>query len=434
MKMSSRSIRLNQEFAAKLGAIHCAALSIVGASVGVALTAKAFKAAYTPCLVQSVCRDELADCLDPAHGAWSTLLGLPVSLWMTSLFFVTAVLSFRIFRGRKSRGIAQRALSLVTLSSLLLIMALLAQSFVSTGAPCQLCAALGITAMLLVAGARLVEWYSRRTLGRLRLREHLAEILDMGFVLAVVFIVVSGVQSMTFHALRNFFSPQYGCVEVAPPWPQTQIKAGSPEPRVILSLFLDISCERSSREFQKLGATVLEDKFPVPVQLWVYHTPRHACDPTAFSAGYAKENEEALTHDACLAARAVECMEQVRPGTGFALLSGLFALREEGDTGERTFTVDRVVRRAEDLHLFADTTEPGALGSCIQNDPNVRERITSHQLFAAGEEYRVPTLAIHRAVNGAPDTGHGARWVQADTPISAVFRSVMELLNDDPQG
>ena len=75
--------------------------------------------------------------------------------------------------------------------------------------------------------------------------------------------------------------------------------------------------------------------------------------------------------------------------------------------------------------------QPPLLSLC---NPAIRERITSHQLFAAGEEYRVPTLAIHRAVNGAPDTGHGARWVQADTPISAVFRSVMELLNDDPQG
>jgi hypothetical protein len=61
------------------------------------------------------------------------------------------------------------------------------------------------------------------------------------------------------------------------------------------------------------------------------------------------------------------------------------------------------------------------LFQCINNDTGVLARITAHQKFAEGPGYKVPTVAVYRAVDGAPDPSEKPLFGDGDTPLDTIF-------------
>jgi hypothetical protein len=170
-----------------------------------------------------------------------------------------------------------------------------------------------------------------------------------------------------------------------------------------------------------LAMAVSGRKFSVPVQLWIYHTPRQACDLDAFPDGYRKADPGARNANACLAARAVECVEKLSEGQGFWLTGGLFALQEKPDPKTPLFTPEKIAERAADRGLEIDPDDPrNVLYDCIDNDTVVLDRITAHQRFAEDVKFQVPTVAVYRAIDGVPDLARGPLFAGAGTPTEVL--------------
>ncbi len=401
--------------------------SLLGVGIGAHLTVLKFKMIYTPCLSPTGgCQVGGLTCDAALESTLSSLLDLPISLWGSAFYLATAVLTASILIRRDSfGGTAVQILRLfaafgAAISGLLALYTALVLS-----SACPYCLSLYGVSALLLGAAWTLRWTSDMPTQRPRalLRERRADVVHCAFVAVLVFVCSAGVQSLGYHGMRLQVDAQYGCPALEDPLPRAAIKFGAQDPAAIIAIFLDMSCSACRREFRALAKAISGQQFSVPVQLWIYHTPRQACDPDAFPGGYRKAHDQARNADACLAARAVECMEKLREGEGFWLIGGLFTLQDLPDSATPMFTPERIGDRAADRGLDIDPDDPhNALYHCIDTDPAVLGRITAHQRFAEDDKFKVPTFAIYRATGGAPDPTRRPLFADADTPIEVVIR------------
>ena len=414
-----------RRFSAGMGMI----VSLVGVGVGVHLTRIKFVLSYTPCLSPyggcSLGSMSCGAALDPPL---SMLLGLPLSVWGSAFYLMTASLAAILVVRRDAFGGAVVSLLQALAAFAALVSAALAfYTVFALPSPCPFCVLLYAVSGLLLWTASIARRSNARSgegspCGAARC----TRMLDAAYVGLMVFVGAAGVQSMAYHGMRGRVDAQVGCA--APEsLPSAGIKVGVADPRVIIAVFLDMSCSVCRGEFKRLGKALIGAEFSAPVQLWIYHTPRQACDPDAFLDGYRKSADQARADNACLAARAVECMEKLQDGQGFALMGGLFALHDAREKDVPLFTAARIGERAVELGMDIDPDDAqNPLFQCIDTDAGVLARITSHQKYVEETEFRVPTVVIYRAIDGAPDLGHKPLFADARTPWDILDRYVAE--------
>lgn len=408
----------------------CALLGLLGAGLGASLTALKFRATYTPCLgAQGGCQVGELNCEDALASSWSILGGLPISAWGSAAYLCAVVLALGLLVRRNFLGgCAAALLRVVAIVVVLVSVAYAGYGYVTLKSPCPYCLSLyGIGALLLVSAElarRSVD--PRDQVGlRVALGHRRASLVDAVFRVGMLMTIATGVQSVAYHGLRHTVSAQDGCPEPTKPSPVATIRVGAKDPQAILAVYLDMSCGACKRKFRDLAAALRGDKFPAPVQLWIYHAPRQACDPAAFPAGFSRSDDRAREDNACLAARAAECMEKLQPGAGFRLIGGLFALHEDRRPGQPLFDAERVGNRAADLGMEIDPDDrDNPLYRCIDDDRAVLATITSHQRHVEALNLAVPTIAVHAVADGAIDPRRPAYWVFADTPFDALAKYV----------
>lgn len=411
-----------------VGALFCLFLSLMGAGIGAYLTVLKFRMSYTPCLSDAnSCRVGEMTCTDALSSSWSMLLNLPISLWGTAFYLMTGMLSVAVLR-RREDDVVSDLLLLCAVWSVLMTLILGGYTLLALESACPFCLSLYTISVLFLTGAVLAR--GPQSLRRIRtwtrsMRASPTRLSELSFYAALALIVAAGAQSMTYHGSRRFVSLQDGCPEPVDPLPVNTIKAGADEPKAILVMFIDLTCTVCLEEFKKLGKALQAGKFTAPVQLWVFHTPRQTCDPAAFPAGAAKSDDYARNNNACLAARAAECMEKLRPGSGFDYLGNLFALHLARVEDTPLFTAERVGNMAVELDLPIDPDEAdNILFDCIDHDTEILARITEHQKFAEKNNFKVPTLAVYRAKDGAPDLTGKPYWIPANSPLEGALEVV----------
>lgn len=412
----------------RIAAGFCLFLSVVGAAINGYLTVLKFRMRYTPCLTdEGSCKIGDMSCSDALSSSWSMMLNLPISVWGTALYVIMALLAAGIvWRKNFLGGVAPDVLLACAIWAVLCTLVLGSYTLLALEAACPFCMTLYAVSVLLLAGAQLARGPSglRRPRAWLaELRRRVSALGEAVFYAALAFICVAGVQSMTYHGMRNYADSQDGCPEPKLKLPTSSIRAGSDDPKAIVVIFIDMTCHRCQREFRKLGGALNAGEFPEPVQLWIIHTPRQTCDPSAFPAGKAKSDERARNDNACLAARAVECVEKLQPGAGFDYIARLFALHEGRLPDVALFTADRVAEVAAEAELEIDPDDAdNALFKCINTDTGVLERITEHQRYA--EDFKVPTIAVYRVKNGAPDLDSKPLYADGNTALAGLFSFV----------
>lgn len=401
--------------------VASAVLGLLGVGLGGYLTALKFRMSYTPCLADGCPPGELR-CEDALAAAWSTVGGLPISAWATAAYVGVAALAVGLLVRRPLLGgCAAALLWVLSLVIAAVSLAYAAYAFAIVRSPCPYCLSLYVVASLLVACAAVVRRSAdpRQQLGlRVALRHRPASLFEAAFRVAMLLTLVGGAQSVGYHGMRRAVTARDGCPEPPDPGPAAKIRLGPADAPVILAAYLDMSCTTCKRKFKQLAAAVRAGQFPWPVQLRIYHAPRQACDPAAFPAGYARADDRARDDNACLAARAAECMEKLEPDAGFRLLGGLFALHDDRQAGLPLFTAERVGSRAADLGLEIDPDDQdNPLLRCIDNDRGVLATITAHQRHADALDVAVPAIAVHAAKAGEIDPERPAYWVSGSAPL-----------------
>lgn len=421
----------------RIAAAFCLLLSVVGVGLSVHLTRIKFEMLYTPCLsAYGGCQIGGLSCDDALESPMSMFLELPISLWGAG-FYLTSMVAAGLALRRGAPGQVAALLLLCLASFAVLVSAVLGgYTAVALATACPFCLSLYVVSVLLLGGA-LLTWRapggSSLPLRDIR-REHLADILDGVFVLAMVLVLSTGGLSMTFHGGRNLVDGQDGCVQVEDALPNPSIRVGSEDPQAIIAIFLDFTCTKCRAEFKRLSQALREGKFPARVQMWVFHTPRHPCDLSAFPGGYDRTDDGARFDNACMAARAIECMESLKAGTGYALMGGLFALHDDREANTPLFTAERIGNKAVELEMEIDPDdEQNALVRCIDHDQEVLARVTEHQRYADRPGFSTPTLLIYHATAGVPDLARGHRVANASTSQATLMAYVAEQAAGSPR-
>ncbi len=421
----------------RLGAAFVLLVSLAGLGVSIYLTVLKFRMAYTPCLTaRGGCNIGGLTCEDALNSSWSMFLGLPISLWGAAFYLATAVAAAGLPRRAVSLGGAAPRLLMLLASMNVLVSVLLAiYAFGVLRSPCPYCISLYAVSALLLVAALVV----RRAHGRddgdspalVKMRQ--AALLDAAFVVAVVFVIAAGVQSVGYQFSRRLVDAQSGCPEPVKSLPPATIKAGSTTPKAIVAMFIDMTCSHCKAEFKIVLSALRDGQFPEPTQVWIYHTPRQACDPDAFPAGYAKSDDNVRFDNACLAARAAECMEKLQPGAGIELIGGMYALHDDREANVPLFTAERIGNQAVELEMQIDPDDPkNKLFRCIDEDKGVIAEITEHQRYAEGPKFKVPTVAVYHAVDGQPDMTRKPYYGDANTPLAILAEYISKQANPAP--
>ncbi|MFZ6182151.1 vitamin K epoxide reductase family protein [Nannocystis pusilla] len=403
--------------------VACALLGLLGAALGAYLTVLKFRMTYTPCLgPNGGCQIGEMRCEDALGATWSIVGGLPISAWGSATYVCVAVLAIgQLVRRGFLGGCAAPLQWALSLAVALVSLAYAAYALVILRSPCPFCLSLYVVALLLVLCAAAVRRAAdpREQFGlRVALRHRRASLIDAAFRLAMLLTIATGLQSLAYHGMRHAVSVRDGCPEQAEPLPAAPIRVGPADAPVILAAYLDMSCSACKRKFKQLAGALRNDRFPKPVQLRIYHAPRHACDPAAFPAGFARSDDRARDDNACLAARAAECMEKLQPGAGYRLIGGLFALHDDRQAGQPLFSAERVGNRAVALGMEIDPDDrDNPLFRCIDDDRGVLATITAHQRHAEALNLAVPAIAVHAALNGEIDPNRPPYWIFASTPF-----------------
>ncbi|PCC71959.1 Uncharacterized membrane protein [Nannocystis exedens] len=403
--------------------IACALLGLCGASLGASLTALKFRMVYTPCLgPNGGCQVGVMRCEDALSASWSIVGGLPISAWGSAAYLAVAVLAIgQLVRRGFLAGCAAALLGVLSLAVALVSLAYAVYAFAILRSPCPYCLSLYVVAALLLVSAAIVRRAAdpREQFGlRAALRHRRASFIDAAFRLGMLLTIAAGLQSLAYHGMRHTVTVRDGCPEQAEPSPPAPIRVGDADAPVILAAYLDMSCSACKRKFKQLAGALRNNEFSRPVQLWIYHAPRHACDPAAFPAGFARSDDRARDDNACLAARAAECMEKLQAGAGFRLIGGLFALQDDRQPGQPLFTAERVGNRAVDLGMEIDPDDrDNPLFRCIDDDRGVLATITAHQRHAEALALAVPAIAVHAARDGEVDPNRPPYWIFGNTPF-----------------
>lgn len=416
---------------ARVGAGAALVLSLLGAGVGVYLTVLKFRMNFTPCLsTKGTCAIGGMTCEDALQSAWSTLFGLPISLWGSAFYLVTAMVAGGLLlRPNFLLGAARPLLLGLALFDVAVSAVYGTYAFAVLSARCPYCLSLYIiSALLLMCALFAVHGAPRGLWKRLTARRQ-ADLLDAVFVACAVFIVGAGVQSVAYQATRRLVDAQTGCVAPTSSLPPTVIVTGAAEPKVGVALFLDLTCPHCYQEFVHVGKALRGKDLDVPTRVYVFHTPRAACDPDAFPAGYPNHQADAFNAGACLAARAAECVEKLRPGKGFDMMSALFALQKDPDPdGGALFSAERVAGKAVDIGLEIDPDDrDNELFHCINTDKDALARITAHQKYAVEQGYAVPTGYAFPIEGGVPrlDAVHHLRSEYTSSVVITIIRGLV---------
>lgn len=391
---------------ARLGAASALLLSLLGVGIGAYLSVLKFRMNYTPCNSgKGACAIGNMTCEDALQSTWSTLFGLPISLWASAFYLVTAVLALGLLVRRDFlRGAALPILLGLAVFDVFMSAVMGTYAFAVLSARCPYCLSLYVVSALLLAATLMIRSGAPRGQWRSLTQRRQADLLDGVFVACAVFIVGAGLQSVGYQASRRFVDAQTGCAAPTQALPETTIVAGAKEPLVGVALFIDLTCPHCFNEFRNVGRALRSKELDVATRVYIFHTPRAACDTDAFPAGYPKHHSDAFNGGACLAAKSAECVEKLRPGAGFDMIGGLFALQLDPDpNGGPTFSPVRVAGKAVDIGLEIDPDDPdNELFACINTDTEATKRITAHQKYAIEQDYKVPMGYVFPIQNGEP--------------------------------
>src|SRR5690606_36032426 len=137
---------------ARIGAAAALLLSLVGAGIGVYLTVLKFRMTYTPCAsTKGSCAIGGLSCEDALQSSWSTLMGLPISLWGTAFYIAAALVAGGLFlRPGFLRGAARPLLLALALFDVLVSLVYGTYAFAVLKAPCPYCLSLYVISGLLL--------------------------------------------------------------------------------------------------------------------------------------------------------------------------------------------------------------------------------------------------------------------------------------------
>lgn len=398
-----------------MGAAATWVFGLAGLGVSGLLTVLKFRAA-------NLCDDSLlttcglgdGGCATALTDTWSTVLGLPITVYSAALYLVAAGLAVVILVGSPLARAAARLLLLALAWAALVVSGALLLRTLTALHLCPYCLLLDIVALGLVVAAHLLNPRPLASLATLVARDpatpagarasagpapagsalHAAappgsaraalRLRDLAFVASVALVAGASLVAAQQNLLRRAAAGVRDA-ELSPCMVRLRELADTPmllhraaEPRAVAALFLDLTCRHCRHEFafwRDYAAEVAASGAAVEIR--VYHYPRTGCSQGDLVRGGA----DAGARRACDAARALTCLvPSGDPATLVDATTRLFAL-QDAPTG---FDSTALAAVARELGWSADPTRPPAddpFFGCMQS-PATQTLLRQHMRFA----------------------------------------------------
>ena len=361
-----------------LGAYVIAVFAIPGALFSLFLTILKFRNEFT---CERVLLTTCAQGCDVAlRDSWSTVLGVPLTLYGTAFFLVAlGVASCILLSGRLAPFMRQPTL-LLGWAGLLTSLALFLYAWLGLGEICSLCAVLYCACIGVFLGAWLVNPEGPVAGFRDRSRGTWLEAGMLVVVVSTAFAALTGVQYNRYRAavLESRKASLLTCLErrsLALP-PTSHERSASQEPDVVLGLFIDLTCPHCRNEYDQWIEYWKAHR--ESIDLRVFHFPM---DPQCRGGN----SPGSTRNSACIGALALECMLRTAPEHPENIVRDMFALQ---DSGEPFFDMPKIEVVAA-RHGVAD------IAGCVAEDSAVDLRVRHHVLFARAAGLReAPALVI----------------------------------------
>jgi uncharacterized membrane protein len=361
-----------------VGATATWVFGLAGVGISGLLTVLKFRAAnLCDDAFLTTCGAGEGGCATALTDAWSTVLGLPITVFSAALYLVAAGLAVVILLGSPLTRSLARALLLPIAWLAAAVSAALLVRTLTVLTICPYCLLLDIVAVGLLVAAHLLNPRPLAALQRVPLR-------DAGFVAGIA--LVAGLSLVAVQ--RNLLLRAAAAIrdaELSPCMVRLRELADTPmllhrapEPRAVAALFLDLTCRHCRQEFAFWRDYTAElAASDAAVEIRVYHYPRTGCSQGDLVRGGA----DAGARRACDAARALTCLTSAHdPTTWVDATEHLFALQDSPDG----FDSAGLAALAQRFGWSADPTLPSAedpFFGCMQST-STQTLLRQHMRFA----------------------------------------------------
>lgn len=340
-----------------------------------------------------------SSCVTVLGDAWSTVLGLPLTVFSAAFYLVTLVLAALTVAGRDTRTWTRPVLLALAWAGLLVALALAVYAGAVLRVLCPYCLFLDLVHLGIWLAARLMNpWGLRGALARARADRRtlvVAALAVLGLVTAV-----SVQRAALRHIARERNRGDLSACEIG----LTQVPtsaltvASADPPRLVAAVFLDLGCVHCRDEFESWLR--FQPGAMWPIELRFFHFPATSCDREALASGA----PDLSRNRSCDAARALHCMLRLGDRErAVDMTRALFAL-QDGD--EPHFSAGHLAAVARDFGVAADPDRPAAadpLFACM-TDPATGEALARDVELAevVAELDRPPGALLIPLRNGRP--------------------------------
>lgn len=414
-------------------AIWC--FSLQGLALSALLTALKYRAdtfcdedllAACPLAATSSCATVLGD-------AWASVLGVPLTVYSSAFYLVTAGLALLTVCGAQTRQLTRPVLLVFAYTGALVALVLAARATLVLGALCPYCLFLDIVQLGLLVAARLMHPAGLRgAAAELRAASPAARARLLGFAAVAVLALITAasiqrtlLRRAALTSLHRGLSPCEVRLSQVPDSPLV-LRPDAP-PRLIAAVFLDLACPHCRDEFAFWPR--FQAAAPWPMEVRLYHFPATSCDLDALASGA----PDLSLQRSCDAARALHCMLELGDRSrGLAMTEALFAAQ---DRPAPHFSASRLAAIARAFDIDADPARPAVndpLFGCM-DAPATTEALVRDMRFAqhVADLDRPPGALLIPLQHGQP-FGR-AQQVRGHKPQATLEAWIAALLADLPE-
>lgn len=414
-------------------AIWC--FSLQGLTLSALLTALKYRA-------DTLCDEDLlaacplaanASCATVLGDTWATVLGVPLTVYSSAFYLVTAGLALLTVCGAQTRRLTRPVLLVCSYIGALVALLLAARATLVLGALCPYCLFLDIVQLGLLVAARLMNpaglrgaWHDLRGQAPPERRR----LLGFAAVTVLALVTAASVQRTLLRraaqtTLHRDLSPCEIRLNQVPGSPL--VLPASDEPRMIAAVFLDLACPHCRDEFEFWPR--FQSTAPWPIEVRFFHFPATSCDLDTLASGA----PDLSLQRSCDAARALHCMIELGDrGRGLAMAEALFAAQ---DRPAPYFSASRLAAVAREFGVDADPArraEDDPLFSCM-NASSTTDALVRDMRFAqhVADLDRPPGALLIPLQHGQP-FGR-AQQVRGHKPQATLEAWIAALLADLPE-
>ncbi len=397
--------------ASSRAALLISGIALTGLSVSVFLTVAKFRSAYhCDFSLLSACKvGPFLSCDRVLSSPWSEIAGYPITLAATAYYIVVLRLSLGLSFGTRECVIDRALLLYSGIMGVLASIPLAAYAFLVVGGGCSYCASLyALNVALLCATAMLAPRGSGRLLRALwskgidrrgaRIRQN-----------ALLFFAALSVQMVIHDQRLRDVETEPRCITDVRGLPSSRLiyrpdSTNLSPPVAEVSLAVDLVCDSCRAAFEHWYALARDQRGAL--RLSILHLPM-AGEPCLTTDGESATGirSESKFHHSCQAARAIECTEDLAPGSGIRMVQELFnrqryplhqQVRGGGEKG--AFTVTKLLGASALVSGFErGGEEMRKIEACIRDESRANpalQVVNAHTTFVYNEKGARGTPAI----------------------------------------